>query len=286
MDAEQAPSIRFRLLGAGDGWQVRDVVCRHGPADRRFEEQHAWTAIACVLNGIFTYRTTQGSALMTPGSILLGEPGACFECGHAHGVGDRCISFHISPEIMEEVRAQAAGAATGFTAPRLPPRQILLPLHAGAQALAASPDPLRAEALMLRIASAVTNAMVETNASRKPISAREQAVIADAVRQIRRHHAQALSIASLAAAAGLGRQRFATIFRRLVGVTPYNYVLSCRLNAAARELRCNRTKSVLDIALGCGFGDLSEFTRRFHTHFGKPPGAYRREGLAPARPLP
>jgi AraC-like DNA-binding protein len=33
---------------------------------------------------------------------------------------------------------------------------------------------------------------------------------------------------------------------------------------------------VLQIALETGFGDLSEFTRRFRAKFGRPPGAYRR----------
>jgi len=49
-----------------------------------------------------------------------------------------------------------------------------------------------------------------------------------------------------------------------------------RLEAAARRLREERS-TVLAIALDVGFGDLSEFTRRFRAKFGKPPAQYRRD---------
>src|SRR5215469_2963034 len=32
-----------------------------------------------------------GRATLVPGALMLGNPGACFECGHDHGVGDRCL---------------------------------------------------------------------------------------------------------------------------------------------------------------------------------------------------
>ena len=45
-----------RTLAAGDGWQVLEFVCRSGPADRPFEEEHGWTSVSAVLSGVFTYR--------------------------------------------------------------------------------------------------------------------------------------------------------------------------------------------------------------------------------------
>jgi AraC family transcriptional regulator len=78
-----------RLLARGDRWTVKDVVCTSGPGDRSFEEQHSQVSIAIVVAGTFQYRSTTGRALMTPGSLLLGNAGHCFECGHEHGRGDR-----------------------------------------------------------------------------------------------------------------------------------------------------------------------------------------------------
>src|SRR5690242_18132991 len=83
------PGPSLRLLAEGAGWRVTEVTCRAGPQDRAYQEQHDWTCIAAVLDGTFRYRTVGGHALMTPGSLLLGGAGTCFECGHEHGRGDR-----------------------------------------------------------------------------------------------------------------------------------------------------------------------------------------------------
>jgi AraC family transcriptional regulator len=47
-----------------------------------------------------------------------------------------------------------------------------------------------------------------------------------------------------------------------------------RLRRAAIRLRTERAK-ILDIALGCGFGDISNFNRSFRAEFGVSPRAYR-----------
>src|SRR5215208_2190214 len=87
-----------RALATGDGWSVTDVICTSGPRDRAFEEQHGKVSVAVVVAGTFEYRSSRGRHLMTPGSFLLGNPGECFECGHDHAAGDRCVSFQYQPE--------------------------------------------------------------------------------------------------------------------------------------------------------------------------------------------
>ncbi|HSZ51983.1 MAG TPA: helix-turn-helix transcriptional regulator [Caulobacteraceae bacterium] len=266
---------RSLLIAEGQGWRAAEVVCLAGPADRPFEEQHAWTSVAAVLDGVFTYRSHRGRALMTPGSLLLGEGGTCFHCGHEHSTGDRCVAFHFGPDLVDETLSGfPERRASRFAAPNLPPLERLLPLLSRARTLAASRDPLEAEDLalgMARAAFAVDGEM----ASRMP-TAREEAKAAEAVRIIDAASADPLTVEGLAAAVGLGRQRFALAFRRTVGVTPYNYVLRRRLEAAAERLRAG-PEPVLAVALDVGFGDLSEFTRRFRRHFGVSPGAWRRK---------
>ena len=74
-------ALGIELLASGPGWSVRDVVCDYGPHDHAFIEQHAETAISAVTRGSFQYRTRAGSAVLVPGSLLLGNAGNCFECG-------------------------------------------------------------------------------------------------------------------------------------------------------------------------------------------------------------
>jgi len=110
-------------------------MCTAGPQDRPFEERHETVCVAAVTRGTFQYRTAQGRATLAPGALLLGNSGAHFECGHEHGVGDRCLSFAFDPVYFEEVVASAPGARRPtFMMPRVPPSERLLPLIAAAEA--------------------------------------------------------------------------------------------------------------------------------------------------------
>ena len=252
-----------------------EVVCHAGPADPAFEERHDWTSIGAVLDGAFTYRTFQGRALMAPGGLLLGRAGACFECGHEHGRGDRCVAFHFAPDLFEETAAGLEDVRrTRFERAALPPLHRLLPLLDQARALADAPEVLRAEQLALAIAGLAL--ALDGDSQEPPVGTRDLARAADAVRLIDDGYAEPLTIEGLARAVGLSRRRFAAVFKRAVGASPYNYILNRRLRAAAERLRAGEG-SVLAIALDCGFGDLSEFTRGFRARFGRPPAAYRRE---------
>ena len=94
------------LLARGEGWSVTHLICTAGPQDRPFEEQHSQVSIAIVVAGTFQYRASDGcrsGELMTPGSLLFGNAEQCFEYGHEHGIGDRCLSFSYAPDYFEEI---------------------------------------------------------------------------------------------------------------------------------------------------------------------------------------
>src|SRR5580693_3030565 len=100
-----AGKVDAHELARGDGWVAEDVVCSSGPRDRAFEERHDWVSVAVVLSGTFTYQNDFGRTLLTPGSLLLGDAGGCFTCGHQHGEGDRCLAFHFEPAFFEQLAA-------------------------------------------------------------------------------------------------------------------------------------------------------------------------------------
>ena len=261
-------------LASGQGWSVSDVICRCGPEDKPYEEQHGPAVIAAVLSGNFVYRSDRGSTLMAAGSLMLGNEGACYSCGHEHGVGDRCLAFHFAPEFMAEVAGDLPGVKRiDFPQHRLPPVTALSPLFAAAEAALSEQDALALEELALRMAGAALRLSHADAAS--PERTRDLARIATAARLIEAHHPEPLSVADIAAAVGLSRYHFLRRFSTVLGVTPYQYLLNRRLRAAARALREDRM-SVLDAALSAGFGDLSEFTRRFRRTFGQTPASWRR----------
>src|SRR6184192_2252186 len=94
------------------------------------------------------------------------------------------------------------------------------------------------------------------------------------VRAIERRPSARLSLGSLARDAGLSPYHFLRTFQRVTGVTPHQFVLRARLREAALRLVAERAK-IIDIALECGFGDVSNFNRSFRGEFGVSPRAYR-----------
>src|SRR5260221_653682 len=89
-------------------------------------------------------------------ALMLGNPGARFECGHEHGVGDRCLSFHFDPEFFEEIVASVPRARRlTFTIPRLSPSERLFPVISAAEA---ADDDLGFEEAALRVAAAAVTA--------------------------------------------------------------------------------------------------------------------------------
>ena len=82
------------------------------------------------------------------------------------------------------------------------------------------------------------------------------------------------TLGSLAREAGLSPYHFLRTFQRLTGVTPHQYVLRARLREAAMRLAVEHAR-VIDIALDCGFGDVSNFNRAFRAEFGVSPRVYR-----------
>jgi AraC-like DNA-binding protein len=267
-----------RILASGDGWTVADVVCTSGPQDRPFEERHTQYSIAIVVAGSFQYRSRLGRELMSPGSLMLGNAGQCYECGHEHGDGDRCVSFWYAPEYFERLAADAGARAGGldFKMPRVPPLPLLSPLVVRAGAGATGLGDVPWEELGARLAArAVTLAAgIASDPDAAPPNA--AARVTRTIRTIERHPGAPLTLGGLAREAGLSPYHFLRTFDRLTGVSPHQYVLRARLREAALRLAAEPGK-VLDIALDCGFGDVSNFNRAFRAEFGVSPRAYRQK---------
>ncbi len=264
-----------RTLAEGEGWRVLDVVCRAGPGDPSFEEQHASISVTAVIGGSFVYRSNLGRALLTPGALLLGNHKACFECGHEHGAGDRCISFQFTPDLFETIVRDVPGSrCTTFATNRIAPLTVLTKLFAAVEYGARFAPQAQLEETALRLAGAALTLSGGEKPQVSTATVRDEARISRAVRTIEQNYAEPLDLSRLAAHAQLSRYHFLRLFRTIAGATPYQYLIRTRFRAAARGL-AERGTSILDVALACGFQDLSEFTRGFRRSFGLTPSAYR-----------
>jgi AraC-like DNA-binding protein/quercetin dioxygenase-like cupin family protein len=79
------------------------------------------------------------------------------------------------------------------------------------------------------------------------------------------YYAEELSLEYMAEQAGMSKYHFTRMFKKYNGQTPYDYLLSFRLNKAKLML-INTNLQVGEIADKAGFKDLSHFTRTFKSH--------------------
>jgi AraC family transcriptional regulator len=254
-----------RLLARGDEWSVSDVVCTSGPRDPRFEEQHVETSIAMVVAGSFQYRNRAGRELMTPGSLLVGAAGQCFECGHEHATGDRCIAFQYAPAYFDAKPLERIV--------RIPPVRAIALLTSRALAALRGHAGVSWEEMAVSLAGRALSAV---GRSRATTTAHAEARVTRVIRLLDAEPATDTSLGRLAGEAHLSPYHFLRVFEHITGVTPHQYVLRTRLRHAAVRLLTEDAR-VIDVAIDAGFGDLSNFNRAFRAEFGVSPRAYRRQ---------
>lgn len=103
--------------------------------------------------------------------------------------------------------------------------------------------------------------------------------LAAALRHMHGQPTRAWTVADLARAAGLSRSTFFARFRRIVGVTPMDYLLAWRM-ALAKDLLGRGEDGMAAVAERVGYGSASTFSIAFARHVGRPPGQYARERRA------
>src|SRR6185503_20991149 len=215
--------------------------------------------------------------------LMLGNAGQTFECGHEHGRGDRCLSFHYEPDYFEDLAADAGGArsrtASGgrefFQPLRLPPLRPMSSVVARALAGLAGSACVSWEELSLQMAARALRLASGLAPGSAAVSPAATARVTRAVRRIDRDPGDHLSLPALAREARLSPYHFLRTFRHLTGVTPHQYVRRLRLRAAAMQLAVGPGR-IADVAFDSGFGDVSNFNHAFRTEFGKSPRDYRR----------
>jgi AraC family transcriptional regulator len=267
-----------RVIASGKDWSVAEYMCYAGPSDRPFEEMREGYTIAAVVEGSFTYKADSGDALLHPGAFLLGNGGKCFECGHDHSTGDRCVAFHFAPEFFAEIATTAAGTSNyRFPAAMIPVAEHLMPIIARIETMAHGVEPLRVVETASLLAKTVIASLSGHTGPHARVSTLEKRRAVDAMRYIEVHSADPLDLDTLAGIAGVSKYHFLRIFQRTIGMTPYQFVLGVRMRSAAVRLVVS-SETVTAIALDSGFGDLSTFNRRFRQIFGIAPLAYRARG--------
>lgn len=266
---------------------TRHVFARH---------MHEGFAIAVVEAGAGEFNARGARHVAPAGAITVLHPeeahtGAAARSGAPDG--GACLTyrtFHLSRDAA--LRLAGVGELDGrwgtptFAAPVLddaPLARRLLALH---DLLRASPAPLaQACALEQTLGDLFRrHAVLGPRAGRwvedsPPRSGRTRAdgtaaVIHRAREYLDGRYHDAVTLAELVRVTGVSESRLLRLFRRNVGLPPYAYVLTRRVEAAKRRLDAGDPAA--QVALACGFADQSHLTRHFTRIVGLSPVQYAR----------
>lgn len=92
---------------------------------------------------------------------------------------------------------------------------------------------------------------------------------------IKDHYENAITLTELAGLAGMTPKYFCRAFSHMTGKTPIEYLNYYRIEQAGEQLLLT-DRSITDIAMGCGFNDMSYFSRTFSRYKGVSPTMYRK----------
>ena len=262
---------RLATLSAGPV-SVIDYRCDSGPGDRPYVECHSGWVLSYVRRGSFAYHVAGNTYELVPGSLLAGRPGEEYLCSHdLHDGGDECLAFFIAPELMDELdRAGGGWRATG-----IPPLPELVVLGELAQHAAAGRNDLGLDEVGLTLAARFADRLAGTIPSAPRAAEKDRRRIVESALWIETHAAEQADLQTLAAMSGLSPFHFLRVFSAVLGVTPHQYLVRCRLRNAARLL-ADGGRSITDVAFDVGFGDLSNFVRTFGRAAGVSPRAFAR----------
>jgi AraC-like DNA-binding protein len=201
-----------------------------------------------------------------------GAPGDDYVCSHDHVCGDECLSLQLTPELVETIGDHDAIWSVGALPP-MPELMVLAELADAAAARRSEIAPDEAGLLMAARFVQVAGGVAVRKPAIHPARDRRRAV--EAALWLEQHAHQAVDLDAVSQQAGLSPFHFLRLFARVLGVTPHQYLVRCRLRHAARLL-ADPARSVTDVAFDVGFQDLSNFVRTFRRAAGVSPRTFRK----------
>jgi AraC-like DNA-binding protein len=113
----------------------------------------------------------------------------------------------------------------------------------------------------------------------KEAELRRLARIKDVLRLIRNHYHEEISLDDMAASAHMNKRYFCRYFREMMGKTPIQYLNYYRVECAC-ELLFTSERTVSEVAMSCGFNNISYFIRVFGAQKGTTPRIYAKRALS------
>jgi AraC-like DNA-binding protein len=250
---------------------VFDYRCTATPNDRPFREVHRYHSVSYVRKGSFACQTRGRAFELVAGAVLVGRADDEYTCTHDHhDGGDECLSFQLTPELVESFGSRSSAWLVG----NVPPLAELMVLGELAQATAEGHCDLGMDEVGMLFAHRFMEVVSGHDSIFVKARSQDRRRIVETALWIADNAQQPLDLASTARQSGLSPFHFLRLFRSVLGITPHQYLVRCRQRRAVRLL-AEDDRPVTDVAFEAGFADLSNFVRTFHRTTGLSPGRFR-----------
>ena len=235
---------------------------------------HDQFGIGVLLDGAQRSWSGIGQVEAFAGDTIMVNPGEVHDGVPVRETGRCWRMLYLDPGLVS--RELGEGALRGEIASPTVRDPVLAGLFTGlfAKLTAQVPEPLEIEGSLLLCLDRVRRRHWST----PPGTAGCPPAVGRAKQRIDDDPATAISLAELAAFAGVSRFQLLRGFAREFGLTPHAYVMQERVRLARRRLRAGQ--SIAEAALDAGFADQSHMTRAFVRQLGVTPGRYRAATLA------
>ncbi|HQS98366.1 MAG TPA: helix-turn-helix domain-containing protein [Novosphingobium sp.] len=257
--------------------QLRMVRPRSSPAVVRRHESRSTVGcdesiIAHIVNSGQVDLTQRGRRVsLTCGDMVLcaGEEYYRFDCNTEHQLTvvefDAASLVATLPEVHDSIAVRISGQTPGSRIFQ----SFLSALWIEAnQSMGQGMARVQAAVVVELLRACLADTAVSNFTAADPVLQRVRDVIADRIDEF------ALGPAMVASDAGIPLRTLQAAAARC-GTTIGQMITEYRLTRGASMLRADPRKSVIDIALECGFSDPSYFARRFAQRFGMSPRSYR-----------
>lgn len=250
---------------------VLDYRCDARPGEASFDELHAVSSVSYVRRGSFGYRSRGRAFDLVAGATLVGHAGDEFRCTHDHhDMGDECLSIQFSAACVADLGLTCEAWRIGA----LPALADLMVVGELAEATAQGRTGLGIDEVALAFAARFARVVSGKTEGQGDVHVRDRKRAVEAALYLEARAHETLGVEDLAARIGLSPFHVLRVFRKVLGVTPHQYLVRVRLRRAAQMLMTGA--SITSIAYEVGFGDLSNFVRTFHRAAGVSPRAFRK----------
>ena len=266
-------------------FQISEVVLNHKNSRPDTFHWHSYFEITYVQEGQGNYSVNGQEYMMKPGDIII------FNNVEAHGwklMGEdmKLLVMIFSPEFVAEKLSvfdseylkpfveRGSNFKNRIGSEELVSHEIrkgIREIYAEWQQQKEG-YPLMIKANILRILTMLIRTYQDESKSGEMLKEKKSAMkrLEQAISYIDHHYSEKITLDEVAAAAYMSSNYFSSYFRKVTGISFSEYVTRIRISHA-RELLRDTDKSVTEIAMECGFHNISNFYRLYKKQEGKSP---------------